>query len=100
MVAEGEVLGYRHILNGDGTAVPLVAAEDFSYSLAAGEQIDIVLRPRYFSYAPVTAGADEGCAYAVLDGQIVGQIPLVWGSSLEETQEKERTLLERLFGGL
>ena len=100
VVAAGEVLGYRHILNGDGTAVPLVAAEDFSYSLAAGEQIDIVLSPRYFSYAPVTAGADEGCAYAVLDGQIVGQIPLVWGSSLEETQEKERTLLERLFGGL
>ena len=100
VVAAGEVLGYRHILGGDGTRVPLVAAEGFSYSLAPDEEIELVLSPRYFSYAPVTGGAEEGCAYAVLDGQVVGQIPLVWGSSLEETQEIERTLLERLFGGI
>ena len=100
LVAEGEVLGYRHILGGDGTHVPLVAAEGFSYALAKGEEVEIVLSPQYFSYAPVTAGASEGCAYAVLDGQVIGQIELVWGTSLDETQEKERTLLERLFGGI
>ena len=100
LVAEGEVLGYRHILGGDGTHVPLVAAEGFSYALAEGEEVEIVLSPQYFSYAPVTAGAPEGCAYAVLNGQVIGQIELVWGTSLDETQEKERTLLERLFGGI
>ena len=99
IVAEGEVLGHRHIVGGDGTAVPLVAAEGFSYALAAGEEIDLVLSPQLFSYAPVRGGAAEGCAYAVLDGQVVGQIPLVWAFGLEETKEKERTLLERLFGG-
>ena len=99
LVAEGEVLGYRHILGGDGTAVPLVAAEGFSCALAAGEEPEIVLSPRYFSYAPVQSGADEGCAYVVLDGAVIGQIPLVWGTSLEEKQEKEKTWLSRLFGG-
>ena len=99
IVAEGEVLGHRHIVGGDGTQVPLVAAKSFSYALAAGEEIELVLSPQLFSYAPVRGGAAEGCAYAVLDGQVVGQIPLVWAFGLEETKEKERTLLERLFGG-
>ena len=99
IVAEGEVLGHRYIVGGDGTQVPLVAAKSFSYALAAGEEIDLVLSPQLFSYAPVRGGAAEGCAYAVLDGQVVGQIPLVWAFGLEETKEKERTLLERLFGG-
>lgn len=99
LVAQGEVLGYRHILGGDGTHVPLVAAEGFSYALAEGEQPQIVLSPQYFSYAPVTGGRPEGTAYVVLGGQVVGEIPLVWGSSMEETKQKEKTLLQRLFGG-
>ena len=99
IVEAGEVLGYRHILGGDGTHVPLVAAEDFSYALAAGEEIDIVLSPQQFSYAPVQEGKPEGCAYAVLGDAVVGEIPLVWGTSLDAKQEKEKTLLERLFGG-
>ena len=99
IVAEGEVLSHRHIVGGDGTAVPLVAAEGFSYALAAGEEIDLVLSPQLFSYAPVQEGRPEGCAYAVLGDQVVGEIPLVWGMSLEAKQEKEKTLLERLFGG-
>ncbi|MBP3660833.1 MAG: D-alanyl-D-alanine carboxypeptidase [Oscillospiraceae bacterium] len=99
LVSEGEVLGYRHILGGDGTHVPLIAAEGFSYAMAAGEEMEIVLSPRYFSYAPVKGGAEEGRAYVVLSGQVVGEIPLVWGHALEETKEKEGTWLSRLFGG-
>ena len=100
LVAAGEVLGYRHIIGGDGTAVPLVAEKSFSYALAAGEEIEIVLSPQLFSYAPVEGGASEGCAYAVLDGTVIGEIPLVWGTSLEETKEKEKPFLQRLFGGI
>lgn len=99
VVTQGEVLGYRHILGGDGTHVPLIAGESFSCALAPGEEPQIVLSPRYFSFAPVRSGADEGCAYVVLDGEIIGQIPLRWGASLEEKQEKEKTWLSRLFGG-
>ena len=100
IVEAGEVLGYRHILGGDGTAVPLIAAEEFSYPLVAGEEPRIVLSPQSFSYAPVRKGGEEGCAYAVLNGAVIGQIPLVWGSSMEMKQEKERTLISRLFGGI
>ena len=100
LVAEGEVLGYRHIVGGDGTRVPLVAEKSFSYALAAGEEPEIVLSPRLFSYAPVTGGAPEGCAYLVLGEKVIGEVPLVWGTSLEETKEKEKSFLERLFGGI
>ncbi len=99
LVTEGEVLGYRYLLGGDGTHVPLVAEEGFSYALAAGEEPEIVLSPAYFDYAPVAEGAAAGSAYVVLGSQTVGQIPLVWGTSLEETKQKEKTLLQRLFGG-
>ena len=100
IVEAGEVLGYRHILGGDGTAVPLIAAEEFSYPLAKGEEPRIVLSPQSFSYAPVRSGEPEGCAYALLGGRVIGEIPLVWGGSLDEKQEKERTWLTRLFGGI
>ena len=100
LVAAGEVLGYRYVAGGDGTHVPLIAGESFSYAIAEGERIDLVLSPQYFSYAPVAEGRPEGSAYVVLDGQVVGQIPLVWGSSMEETKQKEKTLLQRLFGGI
>jgi len=99
LVRKGEVLGYRHILGGDGTHVPLVAAEGFSYAMAEGEDFEIILSPQPFSYAPVVAGAEEGCAYVLLEGRVIGQVGLVWGSSAAEKQEKERTLLQRLFGG-
>ena len=99
LISEGEVLGYRYILGGDGTHVPLVAAEGFSYAMAAGEEWEIILSPQFFSYAPVQGGAEEGSAYVVLSGRIVGQIPLVWGSSMEVKQEKEKTWISRLFGG-
>ena len=100
IVEAGEVLGYRHILGGDGTAVPLIAAEEFSYALAEGEEPELVLSPQSFSYAPVRSGEEEGVAYVVLGSQVVGEIPLVWGSSLDAKQEKERTWLSRLFGGI
>ena len=99
IVAEGEVLGHRYIVGGDGTRVPLVAAKEFTYALAPGEEIGIVLSPQLFSFSPVRGGRPEGCAYAVLDGRVVGEIPLVWAWTQEETKEKNRTLLERLFGG-
>ena len=99
LVAAGEVLGYRYILGGDGSYVPLVAEEGFSYAMAAGEEAEVVLSPQSFSYAPVSAGEEEGSAYVVLAGRVIGEVPLVWGSSMTEKQEKEKTLLQRLFGG-
>ena len=100
LVAAGEVLGYRYLLGGDGTHVPLVAGAGFSCALAAGEEPQIVLSPAYFDYAPVEKGADAGTAYVLLDGKTVGEVPLVWGTALEETKEKEGTLWKRLFGGI
>ena len=96
----GEQVGFADIVGGTAGCVELLAAEEFSYPLAKGEDPRIVLSPQSFSYAPVREGGEEGCAYALLDGAVIGQIPLVWGGSLDEKQEKERTWLTRLFGGI
>ena len=80
--------------------MPLIAEKSFSYALTAGEEPQIVLSPQLFSYAPVAGGAAEGCAYVVLGGKVIGEVTLVWGTSLEETTEKEKSFLDRLFGGI
>ena len=98
LVRAGDVLGYRYVLGGDGTHVPLVAEADFYWSVAPGEEFDIVLSPRSFSFAPVEQGAPEGCAYVVLEDRVVGEIPLAWGTSMNE-QQKEKAWILRLFGG-
>ena len=98
LVSEGEVLGYRYVVGGDGTHVPLLAAAGFSWPMAEGEQVEIVLSPQNFSYAPVEQGAPEGCAYVVLDGRVIGEIPLTWGSEMKE--QKQKAWFQRLFGGL
>ena len=98
LVKAGDVLGYRYVVGGDGTHVPLVAEEGFSWAMAEGEEVEIVLSPRCFSYAPVEAGAPEGCAYVVLEGRVVGRIPLVWGGAMKE-QQKQKAWFIRLFGG-
>ncbi len=96
----GEVLGYRAILGGDGTRIPLLAAEGFSYPLAQGEEPEIVLSPEFFSYAPVRAGEAAGTAHVVLGDHVAGEVPLLWGGTQEIVPQKEKTLWERIFGGL
>ncbi len=100
VVEQGQVLGYRHIFGGDGTHVPLVAAEEFVWPLALGEEPEVLLSPEYFSHGPIEQGAEAGTAYLVLGSHTIGQIPLLWGSSLEAAMEQEKTLWERIFGGL
>ncbi len=100
LVEPGEVLGYRHILGGDGTRVPMVAAEGFTWPLASGEEPEVVLSPEFFTYGPVMQGAEAGTAYLVLGKTVIGAVPLQWGGSLDVTIEKEKTLWERIFGGI
>jgi hypothetical protein len=50
-------------------------------------------------YAPVVEGADAGFANILLEGRTVGRIPLVYGETIEQVQPKEKSFLEKLFGG-
>ncbi len=96
----GQVLGTKAVLGGVETRVTLVAQEGFSWPLAEGEEPEIVLSPGEFVYAPVASGGDGGKAYVLLDGKVVGSVPVCYGETVEQIKITEKTPLGRLFGGI
>ena len=58
------------------------AGEDFSYPLAEGETVTLVL-PGAFVYAPIPENADAGYAHILIDGQPVGKVALYYGETVE-----------------
>ena len=99
-VTEGECLGTREIVSGEADRVQLLAAESFSYALAAEEQTKIVISGPAFAYAPVVQGAEAGYAYILIDGETVGKVPLVYGQTVEQIKmEEKKHFWEKWFGG-
>ena len=101
VVEEGQILGQREVVGGDGQQVRLVAKEGFSYAMTATENVEIILSEKEFVYAPVVEGADAGFGYLMLGDTMIGKIPLIYGETIERQQEPqdERGLLQRIFGG-
>ncbi len=99
LVAVGDTLGTVEVLSGDGTGVcHLIAQEDFSYALAAGEQVSFCLPSPGFVYAPVSRGQEAGYAHVLVDGHAVGKIPLIYGETIEKELEPEPSVWDRIFG--
>lgn len=99
IVLEGDRLGSVEIAGGETTYVELLAAEDFSYSFTDDEEPEIVLQGPGFVYAPVAVGQNAGFAYVCLGDKAVGKIPLVFGETVEQKKQTERSLWDKLFGG-
>ena len=91
------VLSYP-VAGGEKTSVPLKADGDFSFPVREGEQAMVILPGPGFCYAPVVRGAQAGTALVVIDGTVVGKLPLVYGRTVEIPQEAPG-FWERLFGG-
>lgn len=100
IVNTGARLGCVEIAGGEAGQVELVANEDFSYSLAPGENVGIVLQGPGFVYAPVVQGEEAGYAYICVDGAPVGKVSLIYGQTIEQTPDKKTSLWQRLFGGI
>ena len=98
LIAEGDLMGTREVLGGENRQVELLAAENFRFHLAQGEEPYILLSGSEFSYAPVVSGGKAGFAYVMLGDKAVGRVPLVYGQTIEQKQE-ERTLWDKLLGG-
>lgn len=97
LVTEGDRIGTVDVLGGREQKVDVFAAEHFVYSLAQGESPQIVLPGNSMVYAPVAQGADAGFAYVLLDGQVVGKVPTVYGQTIEQEQPKPG-FWQRLMG--
>ena len=99
LVTAGECLGTAQVISGEEETVQLLAAADFSYALASGEEPEIVLSKPGFVYAPVERAQEAGFAYVCLNGKTVGKIPVVYGQTVEMKEYKKPSLWEKLLKG-
>lgn len=99
LVSKGDVLGIADIAGGTKGGVQLLAGEDFIYSVTQQEQVQIILPPSGFVYAPVAAGQEAGFAHISLNGVPVGKVRLEYGETVEIAQEPRRSLWKRFWKG-
>ena len=99
IVQVGDSLGVQEVVGGDITSVHLVANENFCYSLAPDEKVEIVLSGSGFCYAPIAKGDSAGYAYMILDGKQIGRISLSYGASAAQVETRKKSMLQRIFGG-
>ena len=99
LVTAGDHVGMLDVVGGEISKVQVLAAEDFSYSLAPGEQPQLALPGPGFVYAPAVEGAEAGYAYVLIEGKAVGRIPVVYGQTIEQKKEEEKSLWDRFRRG-
>ena len=99
IVAAGEEVGTLEVLGGEAQRVRVLAAEDISYALAPEEQPQIVLPGPGFVYAPAVEGADAGYAYVLVEGNAVGKFPVVFGGTVEQKIEEEKSFWQKILSG-
>ena len=99
ILTEGDCLGTVEIIGGDDSQAELLAAEDFSYPLAAGETVTYAHAGTGFVYAPVVEGAEAGDIWVLVDGKAVKKIPVRYGATIEREPEEEPSFWARIFRG-
>jgi D-alanyl-D-alanine carboxypeptidase len=95
-VKAGAVLGHAEVAGGEYGSVELLAEKSFSFAVTEDETFELVLPTPGFVYAPVVQGQQAGFAHVMLDGAAVGKIPLIYGATVERTQDEKKGLLDRI----
>ena len=98
VVRKGQLVGTVEVEGGENCRVQLRADGDFAFSLAEGEHPQLMVPGPGFVYAPVTEGAEAGFAYVLIDGSAVGKVPIVYGQTIEQTVEEEKSFWQKLIG--
>lgn len=97
IVQAGQHVSVLEVLGGDARRIEVLAAEDFSYALAAEECPQLVLPGPGFVYAPAVEGAEAGFAYVLINGTVIGKVPVVYGATVEQEAEKQKGFWQKLF---
>ncbi|MBR1972600.1 MAG: D-alanyl-D-alanine carboxypeptidase [Oscillospiraceae bacterium] len=97
VVEAGAVVGTVDVIGGETCTVQVLAAEDFHYALTEEEHPQLALPGPGFVYAPAVEGAEAGYAYVLIEGKAVGKIPVVYGATIEQTQEEEKSFWQKLL---
>lgn len=88
LVCAGDQVGTAEVIGGEITQVPVIAGEDFTYSVAPEENPQLMLSARGPVFAPVAEGEEAGFAYILIEGKAVGKVPVVYGRTSEQKQEE------------
>lgn len=99
IVKKGQMMGTLVVFGGQSSHVHVIAAEDFTYSLAEGENVTFTLSQKGFAYAPVVEGGHAGFAYICIDGKAVGKVPVYYNTTIEQTVPEKKPFWERILGG-
>ena len=96
-LTRGETVRQVPVEGSDGISVPLLAAEDFAWPLAEGEQVETRWEVADSLVAPLTAGQVAGQAVFLLNGEEIGRVELLCGEDVSVTLPEPMTLLQRLL---
>ncbi len=100
LIEKGQSIGTLPVVGGEEGTVELLAAETFEFPLAKDEKVEILLQPQGPIYAPVVRGGEAGFAYVLLDGQVAGKVPVVYGKTVEQEKEPpKKHFWDGWFGG-
>ena len=96
-LTRGETVRQVPVEGSDGISVPLLAAEDFAWPLAEGEQVETRWEVADSLVAPLTAGQVAGQVVFLLNGEEIGSVELLCGEDVAVTLPEPMTLLQRLL---
>ena len=99
LICAGQKIGSVAVVNGVETSVDLIAEEDFSYALAEGEQVSVLLPEPGFVYAPVCRGQEAGYVHILVDENPVGKVSVVFEETIEKETEPKQPWWQRLLKG-
>ena len=97
IVSKGQYIDTLEVVGGEAQQVQVLAGEDFCYALAPEENPQLMLPGPGFVYAPAVEGADAGVAYITIEGKAVGKVPVVYGETIEQLPEEEKSFWQKLF---
>ena len=92
----GETVGTLAVTGGVSAAIPVVAAESFSWPLAQGEELEVRFELPESVKAPVTAGTKVGHAVFTLGGKETGRVELLCGGDALSAIQPPSSLLRRM----
>jgi len=97
VISKGDCLGTVAVEGGENSRAEVLAAEDFSFALAPEERPQTMLSGPGFVFAPVVEGAKGMDAYVLLEGNAVGKVSTVYGKTVEQLKEEEKSFFDKLF---
>ena len=95
----GQMIQRADVENGMSAAVPLVAADSFSWPLAAGETLELEVELSGRLRAPLRAGDRVGQAVFSVNGKEVGRVALLCGADVAPRMESALGILKQGLPG-